>query len=298
MADRTFLRRAADVCAESFLLRRGRTLWADNQKNVDQPLSKTDKLLCGGYVILKDYAAGAFPPRFDDRAIAYAREAEYAASLPGVDFAAAQENHARKPFWTPASSTKYLDDLNRLYEILIAHGVGPGQRLLELGCGAGWMAELLAVAGYSVVGVTISLHDLELAQRKAAAHAVKALRSELAFREGAMESVAELPGLRGAFDATYVYEALHHAFDWQATLHSARATLKPRGLLLLANEPNRLHTAISYRLAKLTKTHEIGFSKRALLRALHDAGFDEIEVLQPRWDDWLTDFWIAARRTG
>lgn len=290
------LRKIAGVCSSSLLFKKGRKLWRKNSKCWNYPLSKWDKLWCGGYLILNDFAAGIFPPKFEDQAQSYKNEIEFNASLPGVDLIDVQKSHATKPFWDAAASEKYLGDFNRVFSILQEHGVKAGQRLLELGCGSGWMAELFAVAGYSVVGTTISRYDLELANKKAAAHKCKELNSKLEFSIRAMESLDDVPEFRAAFDAAYVYEALHHAYDWRKTLHAVATTLKNGGWLLLAGEPNRLHTCISYRVAKLSRTHEIGFQKKDLVRELNAAGFGRVEVLRPRIDNWVTHFWIMTRK--
>jgi 2-polyprenyl-3-methyl-5-hydroxy-6-metoxy-1,4-benzoquinol methylase len=296
MKRRSFRQRLAGVCSASFLLRKGRRLWELNSKEWNYPLSVWDKLWCGGYIILKDYSEGTFPPQFEDQALAYQNEINYNTFLPGADFAQTQKSHAIKPFWTPAACTKYMTDFNRIYALFQRHGVNPGQRLLELGCGPGWMAEMFALAGYSVLGTTISHHDVALANKKIEALRCKDLPSELSFLAQPMESVDEIPGCHEAFDAAYVYEALHHAFDWSKALQATGRTLKPGGWLLLASEPNRLHTCISYRVAKLSRTHEIGFSKNELFRELKGCGFSSVEVLRPRVDNWVTPLWILARK--
>lgn len=296
MSSPGFLRRLAGACAGTFPLRRGRTLWEKNSKDWNYPLSKWDKLICGGYIIASDYAAGTFPPKFEDQALAYQNEIEYHASIPGLDLAQMQRSQITKPFWGAHSCKRFLRDFNRLFQILETHGVKPPQRLLELGCGSGWMAEMLAQAGYSVVGTTISKYDVEIANKKAESVRVKNPRADIRFVECPMESVDQIPEARGAFDATFVYEALHHAFDWQKTLRASAAILKSGGWLLLASEPNRLHTFIAYRVAKLSRTHEIGFTKSALLNELKQCGFSHVEVLRPSLNNQVTPFWIMARK--
>jgi 2-polyprenyl-3-methyl-5-hydroxy-6-metoxy-1,4-benzoquinol methylase len=289
-------RRIAGVCSSSVLFSRGRSLWEKNSKDWNYPLSKWDKLACGGYLIASDFAAGKFPPKFEDQALAYQNEIDYHASLPGLDLAQVQRSQITKPFWNAHSCGRFLRDFNRLFHILESHGVKPPQRLLELGCGSGWMAEMLAQAGYPVVGTTIAKHDVEIANQKAEAVRGKDPKADLRFVECPMESVDELPGARGAFDAAFVYEALHHAFDWQKSLRASAAILKPGGWLLLASEPNWMHTFIAYRVAKLSRTHEIGFSKGALVNELRKCGFSHVEVLRPKLNNWVTPFWIMARK--
>jgi SAM-dependent methyltransferase len=119
---------------------------------------------------------------------------------------------------------------------------------------------------------------------------------DLDFAASPMEAVDELPNCNEAFDAAYVYEALHHAFDWRQTLRATFNVLKPGGWFLLAAEPNRLHTFISYRVAKLSRTHEIGFSRQDLCSELKAAGFATVKVLAPRIDNRVTPHWIIARK--
>lgn len=291
-----FLRRVAGAASSSFLLRRGRVLWEKNSKDWNYPLSKFDKLWCGAYLIAHDYAAEKFPPRFEDQAAAYQNEIDYHTSIPGLDLAKVQRSQITKPFWNAHSCGRFLRDFNQLFEALESHGVKPPQRLLELGCGSGWMAEMLAQAGYSVVGTTISRHDVEIANRKAEATRIKDPGTDLRFIEMPMESVDQIPGARSTIDAVFVYEALHHAFDWQKSLRASAAILKSGGWLLLASEPNRMHTLIAYRVAKLSRTHEIGFSRSALVNELKSCGFSRVEVLRPSFDNWVTPFWIMARK--
>ena len=82
----------------------------------------------------------------------------------------------------------------------------------------------------------------------------------------------------------------------ESTSHTSSKILKPGSWLLLASEPNRLHTCISYRVAKLSSTHEIGFSRGDLLRELKAAGFNMTQVLSPRFDNWVSPFWMIAQR--
>src|SRR5438046_1143626 len=117
------LRKMAGICSSSPLFKRGRELWKKNCNNWNFPLSKWDKLWCGGYIILNDFAAGIFPPRFEDQAQAYKHEIEYAASIPGVDLVNVQKAQAMKPFWGAAGTAKYLGHFNRLFAILQQHGV-------------------------------------------------------------------------------------------------------------------------------------------------------------------------------
>src|SRR5688572_22279284 len=107
---RTALQRFAGRLSTSVLLRRGQQLWEANSKRWDLPLSKWEKLLAGVYVILQDYSAGVFPPRFEDQAQAFQNEIEYNDSLPGYSLAQSQRALGIKPFWGSAPTRKYMGE--------------------------------------------------------------------------------------------------------------------------------------------------------------------------------------------
>lgn len=94
--------------------------------------------------------------------------------------------------------------------------------------------------------------------------------SEFVFKLTPMEGVDQVVE-SNSFDAAYVHQALHHVYDWKAALTAAFRTLKPGGWMIIADEPNVLHTFISYRMGKLSQTHEIGMSRRQIIRCLRDA---------------------------
>lgn len=260
------------------------------------PLSKVDKLLAGGYIILSDFRDGIFPPQFEDQAKAYQAEIDYDKSLPGESSETVFKAHAIKPFWNARNARFYLEHYLKLADALESHGIKPPQRLLELGCGSGWTAEFLALTGYSVVGTTIAPFDVDIGLKKKASLACKGVQANLDFYVAPMEAVDQLPCRGEGFDAAFIFEALHHAFDWRKALEAAGNCLKPGGWILLANEPNFFHTFISYRVARLAGTHEIGMSKTALSNHLRSLGFDRVEVLSPRINNFVSAIWIMARK--
>ncbi len=285
--------RLAGLLARSAFLARGRRLYLANEANYLLPLSRPGKFLAGAYLILRDYAEGRFPPTFEDQALAYQAEVDYMDSIPGVTPATMREGALRKPFWNSRDFRKYSRGFTRLLETVERLGLNPGSRLLELGCGGGWMAEFMALAGYSVVGTSIAPEEIELARSRIGSLEAKGLKCDLNFEATPMESVRE--AVQGTFDGVFVFEALHHAFDWRKALRSAHDCLRPGGWLLLANEPNVAHTFVAYRVARLSNTHEVGFRKGELVSRMRELGFREIRVLSPRIDNWVSAHWIAAR---
>lgn len=296
MKTESLTRQAAGVLARSFLLSPGRKLFETNKTNYNLPMSKLQKLMCGMYIILLDYADGLFPPTFEDQAKAYEAEVNLRDSMPGVTADEYEAAELRKPFWGAHLYRRYSGGFNRLLALWEAHQVQRGSLLLELGCGSGWMAEFLALVGYRVVGTTISPIDVALGAQRVESLKHKRITDRLSFEQAPMESVHQVVGAHGPFDGAFVFEALHHAFDWRSAILSASQCLKAGGVFIIANEPNLLHTFVSYRAARLTHTHEIGLSKSQLLRHLGQCGFSQLTVVQPKLNNWITTHWIVARK--
>ena len=291
----TRLKRIAGVLAASGLFSRARRLAEKNRADWNLPFNRSDNLLVCSYLILSDYAAGIFPSVSSDQATACENEIQYGHSLGGISREEFQAKEMRKPFWDANAADKYLHGFVRLLRILESLGVRPGSRLLELGCGSGWMAEFFALTGYHIVATTLAPSDEPAVESRAAALRTKGITTALVFKLSPMERIDQVVE-PNSFDAAYVHQALHHAYDWKATLRSSLRTLKPGGWLIIADEPNVLHTFTSYRMGKMSRTHEIGMSRRAIIRCLRDTGFSEIRALSPRFDDRLHPHWIAARR--
>lgn len=290
------LRSLARILADSPLLAKGRALWESNQKSWNMQLSRTEKLLAGTHLILSDYADNRFPPTFEDQQKAYDGEIKYREALPGRSAEETSRAELQKPYWFGKAARHYLRDLIFLTSDLEALGIRPSSRLLELGCGTGWLAQALAEYGFDVVGTSIAPDDINDAKRRIQSMAVKGLDPKLDFRIAPMESVDQAVRDLPPFDAVLVYEALHHAYDWRATFASAFACLKPGGWLMILNEPNLLHTFVSYRVARLSNTHEIGLSRREMCDHLRQVGFESIRILRNRVHLGVRAHWIAAQR--
>jgi SAM-dependent methyltransferase len=288
-------KRLAAALAGSPLFSRARRLMERNRADWNLPVSRADNLLIGVYLIFSDYAAGLFPTPHLDRATACAKERQYGSGLGGVSWEEFQAKEMRKPFWDANAADKYLHGFVRLLRLFESLGVTPGSRILELGCGSGWMAEFFALTGYNIVATTIAPTDGLAVESRAAALRAKGVRSELIFKLTPMEEVDQIVELN-SFDAAYVHQALHHVYDWRAALRAALRTLQPGGWLIIADEPNVLHTFTSYRMGKLAGTHEVGMSRRQIIRCLRDAGYRDVRTISPRFDDRLHPLWIAARK--
>ena len=170
-------------------------------------------------------------------------------------------------WWNPKGSSAMLHRLNPprlawLRRQVDAHwggdagGFAPlaGKRALDMGCGAGLLAEPLARLGATVTGVDAAPEVIAAAT----AHATAA-GPAIDYRVGGIEAVA---GER--FDLIVSFEVIEHVPDPAAFVRALAAALAPGGLLLLST-PNR--TALS-RVAMITLAEGTG----RIPRGTHDWG--------------------------
>ncbi|MCX6410022.1 MAG: methyltransferase domain-containing protein [Actinobacteria bacterium] len=110
------------------------------------------------------------------------------------------------------------------------HGPGPGGRVLDVGCGGGFLLEELARRGYSGVGIDLSPESVEIARTR-----LKDLGA--ADRLDAVVGSAYEPP-QGPYDLVTLTDVLEHLEDPRACLRALRTQMAPGGLLVIST-PNR-----------------------------------------------------------
>lgn len=146
-----------------------------------------------------------------------------------------------KDWWDPKGSSAMLHRLNPvrlrfIREAIDLHwggdieGVRPlaGKRALDVGCGAGLLAEPLARLGAEVTGVDAAAENIEAARLHAAGSGLA-----IDYRHGELASL----GL-GQFDLVTNLEVLEHVADKSAFIAALAQHLAPDGLMVLST-PNR-----------------------------------------------------------
>jgi len=107
------------------------------------------------------------------------------------------------------------------------HADLPGKRVLDVGCGAGILAEAMALRGAEVTGIDASAEALEVARAHAQASEVA-----VAYHHTSAEAFAERHA--GRFHVVTCMEMLEHVADPEAVLVALARLLAPGGKLFVS----------------------------------------------------------------
>jgi 2-polyprenyl-6-hydroxyphenyl methylase / 3-demethylubiquinone-9 3-methyltransferase len=175
-----------------------------------------------------------------------------------------------------------------------------GKTALDVGCGAGLLAEPLARLGAKVVGIDAAPELIAVARDHAAARGL-----EIDYRAGAVED------LQGQFDLVTCMEVIEHVADPAAFVSALAKRLAPGGLLTLST-PNAtgwsklLMITLGEGLGRVPKgTHDFGkfIAPERMRVLLADAGLKCLDVEGIAWsptrglhlsDDVRLNYLVAA----
>ena len=158
-------------------------------------------------------------------------------------------------------------------------GIAPlkGQRVLDVGCGGGILADAMARKGADVLGIDLAEKSLKVAQL----HALEAGTSQITYRLVAAEALAaEMPD---QFDVVTCMEMLEHVPDPASVVQACARLAKPGGWVFFSTinrNPKSFLMAIlgaEYVLNLVPRgTHEYARRLRPseLARFCRDAGLD------------------------
>jgi SAM-dependent methyltransferase len=148
-----------------------------------------------------------------------------------------------------------------------------GDRVLDVGCGAGRFVAALRDAGADPVGVELAEAALARARRN-----VPGADLRLVAPDGS------LPLGHGEVDLVWCSEVLEHVPDTVALLTELRRVLRPGGRLLVTVPDHGRFKRVLIALAHYDAHYDpLGqhvrfYTRRSLKRALHATGFEQIEL--------------------
>ena len=133
----------------------------------------------------------------------------------------ARDYERDEPHFRPENKAKVRANLLRLVD-----RVG-SSRLLDIGCGTGFVIELLADTFDEIDGIDPTRAMLDQVDVSA---------GNITLHEGTAEA---LPFADGSFDLVTAYSVFHHLADHRPALAEAARVLRPGGMLYVDLEPNR-----------------------------------------------------------
>jgi len=132
-------------------------------------------------------------------------------------------------WWDPQSEFRPLHQINPL-RLEWINNLAPlrGQRILDIGCGGGILADSMARKGADVLGIDLSAKALKVAQL----HALEAGTTGVEYREISAEACArEQPA---SFDVVTCMEMLEHVPDPASVVGACAALAKPGGWIFFS----------------------------------------------------------------
>jgi 2-polyprenyl-6-hydroxyphenyl methylase/3-demethylubiquinone-9 3-methyltransferase len=150
----------------------------------------------------------------------------------------ARFNALADEWWKPDGAFKTVHDFNRVRVDYISRrlpallGRDPqaaaplrGVRIVDVGCGAGLVAEPLSRLGADVLGIDAGERNVRVAERHA-----QASGASVRYRHALPE---ELSAEAGAFDAVLSLEVVEHVADLARFLRALARLVTPRGILVI-----------------------------------------------------------------
>ncbi|HEX7313215.1 MAG TPA: methyltransferase domain-containing protein [Pyrinomonadaceae bacterium] len=116
--------------------------------------------------------------------------------------------------------------------VALALALPPDRRILDVGCGSGWLSEYFARLGYDVTGLDISPDLIEVASERVAKVPYGA-DHETPLRCRFLVHDVEGAPLEEQFDAVVCYDSLHHFEDERAVIKNLASMTKYGGSLFI-----------------------------------------------------------------
>ena len=186
-----------------------------------------------------------------------------------------------------------------------------GQRVLDVGCGGGILADAMARRSADVLGIDLAEKSLKVAQL----HALETQTPHVAYRCVSAEALSE--EMPGAFDVVTCMEMLEHVPDPASVVAACARLVRPGGWVFFStinrNAKSFLLAIVgaeyvanmvprgTHEYARLIRPHELaGFCRSSGLDFVRSSGL-EFHPLTRRFslsDDTSVNYMIATRRSA
>lgn len=215
-------------------------------------------------------------------------------------------------WWDTESEFRPLHQINPLRLGWIQQQVAlAGQRVLDVGCGGGILADAMARQGAQVLGIDLATKSLKVAQL----HALEAETPNVQYREVSAEALAaEQPG---QFDVVTCMEMLEHVPDPASIVRACATLVKPGGWVFfstLNRNPKAFLFAIvgaeyvlnllprgTHEYAKFIKPSELaGHCRQAGLDVQGSKGMEYNPLTRRYWlsNDTSVNYALATRKAA
>ena len=213
-------------------------------------------------------------------------------------------------WWDLESEFRPLHEINPLrLEWINTLSPLKNQRVLDVGCGGGILADSMARKSAQVLGIDLSTKALRVAQL----HALETQTPDIEYREVSVEALAsEQPG---SFDTVTCMEMLEHVPDPDSVVHACAQLVKPGGWVFFSTI-NRNAKAFAFAIvgaeyvlgllprgtheyAKFIRPSELALSCRsAQLDIMQTKGMQYNPVTRRYWlsTDTSVNYLLATRR--
>lgn len=124
--------------------------------------------------------------------------------------------------------------IEHLHRYAIAKELVQGKRVLDIACGEGYGANLLATSAHFVNGVDIDQATITHASQKYK-------KANLSFTQG---SVERIPFDANTFDIVVSFETLEHTTEHMSMLKEIKRVMKPDGLALISTPDKKSYSDI------------------------------------------------------
>lgn len=200
-------------------------------------------------------------------------------------------------WWDPDSEFRPLHQINPLRLDWIDQ-LSPleGQKVLDVGCGGGILADAMARKGAEVLGIDLAAKAL----RVASLHALEAQTPRVQYREVSVEELArEAPA---SFDTVTCMEMLEHVPDPQSVVTACSQLVKPGGWVFFSTINRNLKSfalaivGAEYILKMLPRgTHEYAkfIQPGELASACRNAGLDVLNVRGMQYNPLTGRYWLS-----